>query len=442
MAGDQDNNQAQAAELLQTLKYSMRANKGHKTRFLVDLEALEAAMLEAPCRRTMTLLTAQYDKWSKKCSDIENQLIDLANLDKSKSYMDELNGIRDEMAEWLKRSSVALALYDQDPRLHAPAEATKGIKVRTDLKPEKLSAEATPVEFRNWKEDFEVYFESSKLSRGSPREQQRSLLTCLDDELADMIKQNVERDRPVFPRDLRDLQGRMPEGIDSCMDLLEGHFESHHPLALRRIEFMRMNQGASQSLSQFATALRGAWLECSFEQMTAYDMLRTILTHGCRNQKMRDRLRDLDPKSTWKDIKDNIKYWEANTVEDKTENARFVKNQNKQQSRPQQQQQQSSSQANRRPTNRQRRTKATIEAEGKCWRCGQKDHKAPECKLSADIICNKCGKQGHKSSVCLSSARTGQGRQQARQVDEATLSDQASEESCNAVGAAEEVLFS
>ena len=109
----------------------------------------------------MNLLLTQNEKWSRRSSDIEGQLINLNNVDKTKNYMDNINGIRDEKAEWIKRSSVALALYDEDPRLHAPAEANKGIKVRLDLKPEKLSTDATPVEFRNWKEVFEVNFKSS-----------------------------------------------------------------------------------------------------------------------------------------------------------------------------------------------------------------------------------------------------------------------------------------
>ena len=85
MPGEQDNQEAQAAEQQQRLKYSLRANKGHKTRYIIDLEALEATMFEAPCRRTMNLLSAQYDKWSKKFSNIEGQLIDLNNVDHTKN---------------------------------------------------------------------------------------------------------------------------------------------------------------------------------------------------------------------------------------------------------------------------------------------------------------------------------------------------------------------
>ena len=39
--------------------------------------------------------------------------------------------------------------------------------------------------------------------------------------------------------------------VDSWMDILEGHFESNHSLLRQMV--MKMIQGKSQSLSQFAT---------------------------------------------------------------------------------------------------------------------------------------------------------------------------------------------
>ena len=40
------------------------------------------------------------------------------------------------------------------------------VKIRVDLKPETLTKDATPVEFRIWTKEFKVFFRSSNLWKG------------------------------------------------------------------------------------------------------------------------------------------------------------------------------------------------------------------------------------------------------------------------------------
>jgi len=54
-----------------------------------------------------------------------------------------------------------------------------------------------------------------------------------------------------------------------------------------------MTQEKGQTLSQFAISLRGAWLECSFDRMDPHEWLQTILAHGCRSTRQKDKLREL-----------------------------------------------------------------------------------------------------------------------------------------------------
>jgi hypothetical protein len=433
MTGETEN--PELIEDVNKLKQSLRSHKGYKTRYQGDLQALQEAMMEAPSKRTSVALENQYNKWKAKCIDVENLMIDLNNFDKDKDYRDDLKQLGNEMAEWLKKTSIAQSQLKEDFKVIAEGDSHRGIKVRLDLKPDKLSTDASPAEFRSWREDFEVYFQSSRFAQGSDREQQRCLLTCLDDDLAEMIKQNVERERPVFRFDFRTEEELIDQDVDCCMDILEGHFESNHPLTLRRMEFMKMSQGRGQSLSQFATSLRGAWTECSFEQMKPHDMLMTILIHGCQNLTIKDKLREVKDKP-WKEVKDLIRCWEANKNEDKNpEAARQISKTN------------GRGQENSKPNRTNfAKAKADMEAKGKCWKCGSQ-HKTADCRLPADTVCNNCNKRGHKASVCMSKRdkeeKRRPARQRARQVGEDDAQTDPPNESCNAVGtSADEVLFS
>ena len=92
-------------------------------------------------------------------------MIDLSNFDKEKYYKDDLRALNNELAEWWKKTSIAQSQLKEDVRVIAEGDSHRGIKVRLDLKPDKLSTDASPAEFRNWREDFEVYFQSSRFAQ-------------------------------------------------------------------------------------------------------------------------------------------------------------------------------------------------------------------------------------------------------------------------------------
>ena len=46
--------------------------------------------------------------------------------------------------------------------------------------------------------------------------------------------------------------------------------------------------------------------------------------------------------------------------------------------------------------------KVPANMEGKCWRCGNPGHSAPECKLPSTVKCTKCDRLGHHAKACFS----------------------------------------
>ena len=209
------------------------------------------------------------------------------------------------------------------------------------------------------------------------------------------------------------------------MKMLENYFDTKNPISLRRIEFSRMTQEKGQSLSNFATKLRGLWIQCDFADLDPEEWLLTVLAHGCRSKHYKDKLRELKGRP-WRYIKESIQQWEADQNEDKGANVDQVRQVQK-------------------SDNRKRDQPRKKSAEGKCYRCGSTQHKAGDCKLSRDIDCNNCGKKGHLARVCMGKKQEEKKKGKARQVkeeDHAGTDTESSEDTCEAVGASRDVLFS
>jgi hypothetical protein len=416
----------------QQLLASLRAHKGHKTRRRKPIAALIAVMQNNPTKRTMKSLLKAEEEWMSKAHDMERILAELIQVDKENEgdYNEQLDQINDEITEITR--DVAQACEDMEPEeISVVGDSHTGMRVRTDLKPNTLSADATPVEFTTWKEDFTTYFEASKLVKGTPREQQQALLTFLDEELRRTITQNAERTREVFQSQLLDEYGNEREDIDSCMNILNAHFESQSPINMRRLEFSKMQQKKGQTLTQYANSLRGMWMECAFDEFDPHEWLLTILANGCRNGRYKEKIREMKNR-TWKDIKIAIKQWEADSNEDRL------------------QEEQAKAVYGNKPKSQNYPKKAPKQKkEGFCYRCGDKNHSAPDCKLPKDTVCRKCSKKGHLARACLSrdgksaDSKTFQNKKKAQQVSEEEYEQAGSdEEECQAVSSGREILFS
>ena len=76
------------------------------------------------------------------------------------------------------------------------AQEIDKVKIRTDLNPETLTNDATPVEFRIWTKEFKVFFRSSNLGKGDKIKQQQALIKLIDSVLAAKVRGKILRQHP------------------------------------------------------------------------------------------------------------------------------------------------------------------------------------------------------------------------------------------------------
>ena len=72
------------------------------------------------------------------------------------------------------------------------------MRVRHDLKPWELSANATPSEFRRWRRKYEQYYLGSDIGVTNIPGQQATISGCVDKELEQHLYNLISDNTPVF----------------------------------------------------------------------------------------------------------------------------------------------------------------------------------------------------------------------------------------------------
>ena len=129
---------------------------------------------------------------------MHQKVIDTANMG---DYAKEIDNMTIKRARLDKEVTDCLLLAPKEATLvciETPQDADK-VKIRTDLKPETLTKDATPVELKIWTKECKVFFQSSNLGRGDRIEQQQDLIKLIDSVLAAKVRGKIDEATPVFP---------------------------------------------------------------------------------------------------------------------------------------------------------------------------------------------------------------------------------------------------
>ena len=137
-----------------------------------------------------------------KCKDIEIcierlMVIDAANLDDFAKEIDNMTTERARLDIQVTECLLLAAKEATPVQIEAPQDTDK-VKIRTNLKPDTLTNDATPVKFRIWTKEFKVFFCSSNLTKGDKIEQQQALIKLIDSVLAATLRGKIDNNTPVF----------------------------------------------------------------------------------------------------------------------------------------------------------------------------------------------------------------------------------------------------
>ena len=141
-----------------------------------------------------------------------------------------------------------------------------------------------------WFIDFGLYYESSTMERASLREQQGHFCRCLDPILAQMMREKMDDQTPIFK------QPDLPGGIrppPSCMEILEAEFLYHHPIMFRRLTMLQLKHQKSEPTRDCARKLADAGDQCDLDNMSRHDFQIMCLITNLQDETLKSKLRKI-----------------------------------------------------------------------------------------------------------------------------------------------------
>ena len=173
-------------------------------------------------------------------------------------------------------------ITDAQPPQAAPAPRPSSSKPpSTELKPEKLTHDASASTFRTWKKQFRVYFESAQLGALPCSQQQAYLCNCLDTVLRARIDREASHTTPVYTP---------IAGLMTCMSILDQTFLEMYPIHTRRKHFFDARQKEGQSAIEFREELLSLLEEADGANITCNDLICMMLQIGLSDSNLQREL--------------------------------------------------------------------------------------------------------------------------------------------------------
>ena len=154
-------------------------------------------------------------------------------------------------------------------------------KIMEALKPEKLTQEHNPVEFRSWRTQWRSFYNASRIDLLDLEDQQTYFKVSIDPNLYESVLQEIDRNTPIF-------------GNGGCMELITAVFESLYPLASRRVAYFKLRQDPDLPFSTYSNKLKQIGNEADLNTIRKEELHVFRYITGCTDKKLRAKFLEQD----------------------------------------------------------------------------------------------------------------------------------------------------
>ena len=382
-----------------TLEEALRSYssvKGHRTRTEREIGNLLALLKEqysATSEERINNRLEKLEKHTHRLADIATYLQSLKyakardHLEECAEFEETLATCSEEIFTVLHQRQVANPAAVQPVAAPAQAARLPAKASSSELKPERLTHDASASTFRSWKKCYKAYFDSAQMGSLPCSQQQAYLGNCIDSTLRARIDREATATTPVYSPIV---------GLFTCISILDQVFLESYPIHVRRKMFFDARQKEGQSALEFREELLSLLEEADGANIRCDDLVCMMLQIGLSDSQLRRELGGVrDP--TLKAFSDKIECFEQAK---KTEpDMAFGNAATKPPSGKRQQSQ--GGRINRGGTNRNKSERERrLSLRGKCFRCAKGDHMVPACTYPDSVKCNLCGGTGHITPAC------------------------------------------
>ena len=332
----------------------------------------------------------------------------------------------------------------EDRFLKAPITRPKELKdqgaspaaktIDSTLKPDVLSLEFKPCEFRKWKDSLEEFFVANGIQKRDPRVQNGFVKVCIDAELLELVSASIAE---------KDAFG--PGGI---VQLVTAAYNQKYTDTSKKLALFLCKPKEGEKAISFVARLKQHFQEADLNNMSIDEFQRFFLIAGISNSSLRNKLLEVqDP--TFDKLVEKINTWTATQETSKAiaaaqQQDAKVKGVSSGRGRGQGRGRGGrggsrpgrggrSGSTNLKPPANIKITPETLS--GRCSACGNTGHQKAKCPKADKATCTNCKKKGHFSNVCLfefnawrDAAETAAEAKKVSQEDEEHYESSASEE--------------
>ena len=221
----------------------------YATRVQQEAELYANTSCMAACPSMQEALTKFRAKWEF----LEKAYIQLIAMDANSSerYNNDNQEIIDLVLKSNSRAGKAIKIVKTTAQANilnkdqAAQQHNKTVRVRSELRPDTLSIDATLIEFREWLAIFKSYFYGSNLQNDHISRQQAFYKQLLDPELRRRVAPECGAYTPVFTPNPN------PNNIASLIAITEKYLKKEHPLNSCHAQWLRARQGNSKDFDCF-----------------------------------------------------------------------------------------------------------------------------------------------------------------------------------------------
>lgn len=160
-------------------------------------------------------------------------------------------------------------------------EDTEPYKNAIIYKPRTLLHDATISEYNQWKERFRSYYTQNRIANQAPTTQKSFLITCLDDQLVEVIGINADPQATIFTATF---------GQQTLIQVLDTHFNNLHPLHIRLARITSLDPKPGQTSHSFFQEFIKLTNDAQARTLQAEQILVALMTQKCPNKELRTEL--------------------------------------------------------------------------------------------------------------------------------------------------------
>ena len=376
----------------------------------------EATKLHADLRKANEPISASLKKYIEANPDPDDYKLFVQRITDAQTRFGALT------AKLLGTQALLVTTAPPAPTAATAAALPKQIKPNDLVQPLKLKSHSSPKDVYEWKE--QVYdwasYPNAEVTKLPANLQKRYISLYVDEEILEYLKKTWN-DRTTLYR-----SAAMANGEPSIIDIVTSFFNQRHPLANRRLEYLKYVSGQPAGIHD--TEKRLAKIEqharlAEFYDVTGSEAVMLFMLNNIGDQELKSRILREPTKTSermWQLARERtselaqLKHQgnghgnRANMVTHNASAASAYPKTKKGKKKP----------SSNKPTSPKSGSKtgskagsksgqpsfadyhANLRKEGKCIRCGSSNCKGGDHCRHKDTVCNYCKKKGHLETVC------------------------------------------